>query len=98
MLFAVRGFELDPQRFQRGNKNLSSRWCRACGQSHMPGEQFMAIRAELDATLAKLKSCENPIDRRHLLAALRRLLAELDKLTKQEVSLGRYGFDSVRHV
>ena len=64
----------------------------------MPGEQFIAIRAELDATLEKLKACSNPIDRRNLLTALRRLLAELDKLTKQEVSLGRYGFNSVRHV
>jgi hypothetical protein len=64
----------------------------------MPGEQFIAIRAELDATLEKLKACSNPIDRRNLLTAFRRLLAELDKLTKQEVSLGRYGFNSVRHV
>lgn len=53
----------------------------------MPGEQFKAIGAELDATLEKLKACSNPFDRRYLLTALRRLLAELDKLTKEEVSL-----------
>jgi hypothetical protein len=87
MLFAVRGFGLDPQRFQRGNEKHLSRCCRACGQSHMPGEQFKAIRADLDATLEKLKACSNPIDRRNLLTALRRLLAELDKLTKEEIAL-----------
>jgi hypothetical protein len=53
----------------------------------MPGEQFQAIRAEFDATLEKLKACSNPIDRRNLLTALRRLLAELDKLTKEAVAL-----------
>lgn len=84
MLFRVRGSGLDPQRFN--GKHLS-RCCRACGQSHMPGEQFKAIGAELDATLEKLKACSNPIDRRNLLAALRRLLAELDERTKEEVSL-----------
>ena len=53
----------------------------------MPGEQFKAIRADLDATLEKLKACSNSIDRRNLLTALRRLLAELDKLTQEEVAL-----------
>ena len=53
----------------------------------MPGEQFIAIRADLDATLEKLKACSNPIDRRSLLTALRQLLAELDRLTKEELAL-----------
>jgi len=87
MLFAIRGFGLDPQRFQRSNEKRLTHWCRVCAQSHMPGEQFQAIRAEFDSTLEELKLCSNPNDRRNLLTALRRLLAELDKLTKEVVAL-----------
>lgn len=98
MLLAERGFGVDPQRSRRQRRTFKSLLSRCAVKVTCQAEQFIAIRAELDTTLEKLKACSNPIDRRNLLTALRRLLAELDKLTKQEVSLGRYGFNSVRHV
>jgi len=41
-------------------------------------------RREFDTVVEKLKACTEPADRRNLLITLRQLLAELDRLTKEQ--------------
>ena len=45
--------------------------------------RFDEIQAEMNATLEKLKLAKGPADRRTLLVALRKLIAEFDKLASE---------------
>jgi hypothetical protein len=46
-------------------------------------QRFDEIQAEMNTTLEKLKLAKGPADRWPLLIALRKLIAELDKLASQ---------------
>ena len=47
-------------------------------------QRFDEIQAEMNATLEKLKLAKGPADRWPFLIALRKLIAELDKLASQK--------------
>ena len=47
-------------------------------------QRFDEIQAEMNATLEKLKVAKGPADRRPLLIALRKLIAEFDQLASQK--------------
>jgi hypothetical protein len=45
---------------------------------------FELTRQECEVVMEKLKVCRDPADRRNLLISLRQILAELDRLTKEQ--------------